>query len=155
MRRLAAESIVLLKNDGDILPLKPKVSIGPCQPHLPCVDISRQEQGLKKIAIVGGNAKAIVLSGGGSAALKPSYFTNPYDGLVAALKEADPSVEITYSEGARATMLTPSLDYEIFTHDGRRGWIGEWYKHENDESMKPVGGPIKEQYIDETRMFFR
>ena len=53
MRRLAAESIVLLKNDGDILPLKPKVSIGPCQPHLPCADIPRQEQGLKKIAIVG------------------------------------------------------------------------------------------------------
>ncbi|EPS94698.1 hypothetical protein FOMPIDRAFT_80649 [Fomitopsis schrenkii] len=136
MRRLAADSIVLLKNDGNVLPLKPK------------------QHGLKKIAIVGGNAKAIVLSGGGSAALKPSYFTNPYDGLVAALKEADPGVEITYSEGARATMLTPSLDYDIFTHDGRRGWIGEWYTHENDESMKPVGGPIKEQLIDETRMFF-
>ena len=26
MRRLAADSIVLLKNDGNILPLKPKVS---------------------------------------------------------------------------------------------------------------------------------
>lgn len=52
-------------------------------------------------------------------------------------------------------MLTPSLDYDIFTQDGRRGWIGEWYTHENDESMKPIGGPIKEQYINETRMFFR
>ncbi|TFY57890.1 hypothetical protein EVJ58_g6745 [Rhodofomes roseus] len=136
MRRLAAESIVLLKNEGSVLPLKPK------------------EQGLKKIAIVGGNAKAIVISGGGSAALKPSYFTNPHDGLVAALKALDPDVEITFSEGARATMLTPSLDYDMFTADGRRGWIGEWYKHENDESMTPVGGPIEEQYIDETRMFF-
>jgi len=136
MRRLAAESIVLLKNERNVLPLKPK------------------EQGLKKIAIVGGNAKAVVLSGGGSAALKPSYFTNPHDGLVAALKALDPDVEITYCEGARATMLTPSLDYDMFTKDGRRGWVGEWYAHENDESMTPVGAPIKEQYIDETRMFF-
>ena len=60
---------------------------------------------MKKVAIVGGNAKAIVLSGGGSAALKPSYFVSPYEGIVAALKEADPSVEITYSEGARCSCL--------------------------------------------------
>lgn len=60
-----------------------------------------QEQKIKKLAIVGGNAKAIVLSGGGSAALKPSYFTNPYEGIVQALGEVDKDVEITYSEGAR------------------------------------------------------
>ena len=79
MRRVAAEGIVLLKNDGDVLPLKP--------------------QNLKKIAIVGGNAKAFVLSGGGSAALKASYFISPYDGIVNVL--APHGVEITYSEGAR------------------------------------------------------
>lgn len=78
MRKLAADSIVLLKNEGSILPLEPSK--------------------LKKIAIVGGNAKAFVLSGGGSAALKPSYFTSPYDGIVAALGK---DVEVTYSEGAR------------------------------------------------------
>ena len=79
MRKVAAEGIVLLKNDGDVLPLKP--------------------QGLKKIAIVGGNAKAIVLSGGGSAALKASYFISPYDGIVNAV--APHGIEVTYSEGAR------------------------------------------------------
>lgn len=77
MRRVAAESIVLLKNDRNVLPLRPAE--------------------LKKIAIVGGNAKAIVLSGGGSAALKPSYFINPFDGIVSALPEG---IEVTYSEGA-------------------------------------------------------
>jgi beta-glucosidase len=81
MRKFAAESIVLLKNDKKVLPLSPKA--------------------LNKVAIVGGNAKAVVLSGGGSAALKPSYFVSPYDGIVNALKAANPSVEITYSEGAR------------------------------------------------------
>lgn len=136
MRQLAAASIVLLKNENAALPLKPK------------------EQKIKKVAIVGGNAKAIVLSGGGSAALKPSYFTNPYEGIVQALGEVDKDVEITYSEGARAYMLTPSLDYDIFTETGQRGWMGSWYSHESDESMTPVAEPLKTQYIDETRMFF-
>jgi beta-glucosidase len=77
MRRVAGETIVLLKNESSILPLRPTE--------------------LKKIAIVGGNAKAIVLSGGGSAALKPSFFTTPYDGIVRALPE---TVEVTYSVGA-------------------------------------------------------
>ncbi|OCH85372.1 beta-glucosidase [Obba rivulosa] len=112
------------------------------------------KQGLKKIAIVGGNAKARVLSGGGSAALKPSYFTTPYDGLVQALKAADPSIEITYSEGAQAYMQMPVLDYELTTADGRRGWIGSWYAHESDESMVALPEPVETTYIDETRMFF-
>jgi len=81
MRKFAAETIVLLKNEKQVLPLNPK--------------------NLNKIAIVGGNAKAVVLSGGGSAALKPSYFVTPYDGLVRALKEINPEIDITYSEGAR------------------------------------------------------
>ena len=77
MRRVAGEVIVLLKNENNILPLRPTE--------------------LKRVAIVGGNAKAIVLSGGGSAALKPSFFTTPYDGIVGALPKG---IEVTYSEGA-------------------------------------------------------
>ncbi|KAI0343869.1 beta-glucosidase [Trametopsis cervina] len=135
MRSLASQSIVLLKNTNSLLPLKPK------------------EQGLKKVAIVGGNAKATVLSGGGSASLKPSYFVSPYEGIVQALKENDPNVEITYSEGARAYMTLPTLEYDLLTEDGKTGWIGEWFAHENDDSMTPVGEPVKVQFMDETRMF--
>ncbi|KZS99622.1 uncharacterized protein LAESUDRAFT_765338 [Laetiporus sulphureus 93-53] len=136
MRELAAASIVLLKNEGGVLPLKPKV------------------QGIKKIAIVGGNAKAAVLSGGRSAALKPSFFVSPYDGIVAALGKVAPDIEVTYCEGARVYMLTPSLDWDMFTEDGRHGWMGTWYAHESDESIMRVKEPLKTQYIDETRMFF-
>ncbi|KDQ34219.1 glycoside hydrolase family 3 protein [Pleurotus ostreatus PC15] len=132
MRRVAAESIVLLKNDANLLPLQPK--------------------SLKKVAIVGGNAKALVLSGGGSAALKASYFVSPYEGIVNALKAAG-DVEVTYSEGARAYMTMPTLDYDLSTEAGDRGWIGEWYSHEDDESMVPLKTPIRTQYIDETRIF--
>ena len=80
MRRVAAESIVLLKNINALLPLNPNT--------------------IKTIAIVGGNAKAVVLSGGGSAALKPSYFVSPFDGIVAMLPQG---VDVLYSEGASST----------------------------------------------------
>ena len=80
LRKVAAETIVLLKNENSLLPLKPKE--------------------LKKVAILGPNAKAIVLSGGGSAALKPSFYVNPYDGISNALKEFSNDIEVTYSEGA-------------------------------------------------------
>lgn len=93
MRRVAAQSIVLLKNEGGILPLAPK--------------------SLKKIAIVGGNAKSIVLSGGGSAALKASYFVSPYDGIVNALSSSSAGggdgVEIKYCEGAPGSCASQSL----------------------------------------------
>lgn len=79
MRKVAAESIVLLKNEHAILPLN--------------------LTGLKKVAIVGGNAKAAVLSGGGSAGLKCSYFVSPYQGILDALSGG--KVEVTYCEGAR------------------------------------------------------
>lgn len=47
----------------------------------------------------------------------------------------------------------PSLDYDLFTEDGRRGWIGSWHTHENDDSLVPLEESIKTQYIDETRIF--
>jgi beta-glucosidase len=81
MRKVASESIVLLRNEGDVLPFNP--------------------QKLRKIAIIGPNAKAYVLSGGGSASLKPSYFVTPYDGIVRALEQAGGGIEVTYSEGTR------------------------------------------------------
>ncbi|CDO77775.1 Glycoside Hydrolase Family 3 protein [Trametes cinnabarina] len=135
MTRLASQAIVLLKNEGGVLPLKPK------------------EQGLKKVAIVGGNAKAVVLSGGGSAALKPSYFISPHEGIASALGKIDPNVEITYSEGARAYMQMPTLENELLTEDGKPGWTGLFYSHENDDSMVPLDKPLKTVYIDETRIF--
>ena len=47
-----------------------------------------------------------MLSGGGSAALKPSFFVTPYEGLVSALGTVDKDVEITYCEGASS--MSPS-----------------------------------------------
>ncbi|KAF9647277.1 hypothetical protein BDM02DRAFT_3156218 [Thelephora ganbajun] len=131
LRKVAAESIVLLKNDNGVLPIdKTKV----------------------KVAIVGGNAKAPVLSGGGSVALKPSYFVSPYDGIASAFGK---DVEVTYSEGARASLTLPTLELDLTTEKGKgeRGWTVEWYSHESNDSMKPLDTPIATEFFDETRLF--
>ncbi|KZP16094.1 glycoside hydrolase family 3 protein [Athelia psychrophila] len=132
MRKLAAESIVLLKNTSALLPLSPEKLKG------------------KRVAVVGGNARARVLSGGGSASLKPSYFSSAWDGLVEGL---GPDVEVVYCEGAPAYMTKPSLDFEMLTPAGERGWLGTWHAHENDESMTPLGAVLETMVVDETRMF--
>ena len=99
MRRAAAESIVLLKkNDNGILPL--------------------QSSSLKKVAILGGNSKALVLSGGGSASLKLSYFVSPFDGIVSTLPK---DVEVAHSEGARGEhhnlVATPKVLCSVSIYD--------------------------------------
>lgn len=81
LRQSAAQSIVLLRNQGGVLPLNAGQ--------------------LKKIAVIGSNAKAIVLSGGGSAALKASFFVTPFQGIVNALQASGSDVAVEYCEGAR------------------------------------------------------
>jgi beta-glucosidase len=50
-------------------------------------------------------------------------------------------------------MEIPTLDFELTTPNGERGWIGSWYAHETDESMTPVNTPMETQLVDETRIF--
>ncbi|KAF9043921.1 glycoside hydrolase family 3 protein [Panaeolus papilionaceus] len=133
LRQSAAQSIVLLRNQGGVLPLNAGQ--------------------LKKIAVIGSNAKAIVLSGGGSAALKASFFVTPFQGIVNALQASGSDVAVEYCEGARAFKTMPSLDYEMFTPSGERGWIGSWHAHVDDDSLVPRDEVLEERLIDETRIF--
>ncbi|KAG9046686.1 hypothetical protein FS837_003839 [Tulasnella sp. UAMH 9824] len=111
MRRVAAESIVLLKNTDNILPIKPA------------------DSGIKKIAILGPNAKASVVSGGGSALIRNAYAVTPFDGIVAALPEG---VEVKY-------------------HEGCAGWICSVYSH--DEQDKIIDAPVRSVHVTETNNF--
>ena len=72
-RKIGAEGIVLLKNDGGILPLR----------------------GAKKILVVGENAIKMMTVGGGSSSLKAQHEVSPLDGL----REALPGVEVVYERG--------------------------------------------------------
>lgn len=77
-RKLAAGGLVLLKNENNVLPLKPSAGQA------------------KKVAIIGPNAKERVISGGGSAALKASYVVTPFEGLTT---NAPEGVQFDYEVG--------------------------------------------------------
>jgi beta-glucosidase len=99
MRSLASAGIVLLKNEGNLLPLP-----------LPSSE-SKSATGkkMKKIAIIGPNAKAKVVSGGGSASLKASYFVTPFEGIVKALEGGGGKggVEVVYHQGVQGGRFSP------------------------------------------------
>lgn len=79
LRRAAAASTVLLRNEGGVLPLNKST--------------------LKKIAVIGPNAKTRVIFGGGSAQIRPLYAVSPYEGIVNALQGTN--VHLAYVEGSR------------------------------------------------------
>jgi beta-glucosidase len=124
-RELAAEGIVLLKNEDNLLPLKPK-------------------QGKKmKVAVVGPNAKGMIISGGGSAALKPSYVTTPFAGISELAPEG---VEIAYAVGCYAHRYTPTIEKLIRTYDGQPGWTCDFYGYNEDteeRDPKPVASFVQ------------
>ncbi|KAK4541987.1 hypothetical protein LTR36_007187 [Oleoguttula mirabilis] len=66
LRKLAGESIVLFKNEGQVLPLKKN----------------------KSILLIGPNAKTSVFCGGGSSSMAPYYAISPWDGVKAKLKDS-------------------------------------------------------------------
>ncbi|KAI0262966.1 glycoside hydrolase family 3 protein [Gloeopeniophorella convolvens] len=111
-RKLAANGVVLLKNDGAVLPLTQKRT--------------------KRIAVIGPNARGRVISGGGSAALKPTYVVTPWEGIKA---NAPKGVEVSYAVGCYAHKYLPTLENELTTPDGQSGWLCTFYAH--DENGNP------------------
>ena len=72
-RKIGAEGIVLLKNEGGLLPLR----------------------NAKKVLVVGENAVKMMTVGGGSSSLKAQHEVSPLDGL----RKALPGVEVVYERG--------------------------------------------------------
>lgn len=103
-RRLAADSVVLLKNDRNILPLPLK--------------------SLKKIGLIGPNMKQAAFSGGGSASLDPYYTTTPFEGIVDALGS---DVEVKYEVGCYSHAFLPTLGPYITRVDGQAGCLIKFY----------------------------
>ena len=76
-RRAAREGIVLLKNEGDILPL--------------------DRNSVKSIAVIGPNAAWQNRGGGGSSEVQPSYIVTPFEGI---MKVVPDSVDVLYERGS-------------------------------------------------------
>ncbi|KAJ7273446.1 glycoside hydrolase family 3 protein [Mycena haematopus] len=124
-RQLAADGIVLLKNQDDLLPLSSET---------------------KRLAIIGPNALQHIVSGGGSAALKPSYSVCPYDGVVSG---APRGVLIEHTVGCYAHKYLPTLENNLKTTSGEPGWLCTFYNH--DSAGQPTN-PIASFVIKDTRV---
>ncbi|CAI7618811.1 unnamed protein product [Penicillium pancosmium] len=95
LRRAAAESIVLLKNDDQILPL----------------------DSTKKTLVIGPNANIAAYCGGGSAALPGYYAITPLEGISNCCTGG-----VAFSQGLYGHKELPLLGEQLKTDDGRTGY---------------------------------
>src|SRR5579863_2551194 len=86
VREAAAEGIVLLKNEQQVLPL---------------------QQQLTSIAVIGPNAKVAQITGGGSAQVNAHYAVTPFEGIVAKVGD---HMRVGYEQGCTNYRLLPLLD---------------------------------------------
>ena len=121
IREAAAEGIVLLKNEGNVLPL--------------------QREGLKSIAIIGPNAKTARIMAGGSASLNPHYAITPFDGVAA---KVGPQIMLGYELGCPNYKLLPLLDQSHLFADETKQQHGFTltYFNNTDLSGSPVWSEI-------------
>jgi beta-glucosidase len=117
IREAAAEGIVLLKNERNILPL--------------------QSDKLTSLAIIGPNAKTARIMAGGSAQVNAHYAISPFDGIVA---QAGASITIGYELGCTNHKMLPLLDVDLLhTHEGaaEHGFAIEYFN-----SFDLTGSPV-------------
>jgi beta-glucosidase len=116
-REAAGEGIVLLKNERDALPLR--------------------RETLRSLAIIGPNAKAARIMGGGSSTVNPHYAVTPFDGISAS---AGNSIRVGYEPGCANHKLLPLVDASLLSPDRdgtERGLTLEFFNND-DLSGTPV-----------------
>ena len=124
MRKAAAESIVLLKNEGNILPFKKE----------------------KPILVVGPNARIAAYCGGGSASLRPYAVVTPFDGIL-----SQSTSEVSFTQGTYAHKLLPELGTRLRSEDGR---VGFSLKVFNEPPTSTHQTQLEERHLTDTNMWF-
>ncbi|EEU33401.1 uncharacterized protein NECHADRAFT_56711 [Fusarium vanettenii 77-13-4] len=109
VRKLAADSIVLLKNDENILPIK--------------------NRNAKSYGLIGDHFKLPALSGGGSAEGDPYYSITPYDAMVEAVGEEN----ITFTPGLYTFKFVPFLKNLNQPGTSNHGWWVDIFDHDPDQ----------------------
>ena len=124
LRKVAADSIVLLKNDGNVLPFDKN----------------------KRIAIIGPNAKIATYCGGGSASLNPYYTVTPFQGI-----KNQAAAGVDFSQGAYGHQLLPVLGTQLTRPDGSQGFTMRVYNEAPGTLQRAM---IDEKPITDSLMFF-
>lgn len=125
-RRAAAAGMVLLKNDGDLLPL---------------ADV-------RSIALIGPNAVHPQIQGGGSSGVSPHEVVTPEAGLRAALPEA----ELQLAEGCLAHRHLPLIDpglLRVEAGSDRPGLRAEFFA-----GFEGAGEPVRTTHPRRTELMF-
>ena len=124
-RQAAVEGIVLLKNEPAVLPIRSG-----------------------KVAVIGPNAKAKVLTGGGAAQLNASWSQTPWQGMVEGRPEG---IQLEYALGCHGSKFLPCWD-ETFTapSDGKPGFDMLYYPFKGEGY---AAQPVYQDRNDTSDMF--
>ena len=125
----AEEAITLLKNDRAALPLNP--------------------QNLRTLAVIGPNANARVIQGGGSSEVTPIRAVTPLDGLRAALPK---SVRILFNSGVVNDRFPPVADPRLFSTTRQRSDQGLTWRHWTQGAIH--GAPARTKTDDVFMRFY-
>jgi len=123
-REAAAEAIVLLRNEQDVLPLN--------------VDE------VKSLAVIGPNANVARILGGGSAKVNPHYAITPLDGI---MRRCGDAVKVSYEQGCTNHKMTPLINPQYLRPSGDQeghGLTGEFF-NSFDLSGEPVLTKVDEE----------
>ena len=104
----ARAGMVLLKNQGDLLPL------------------SRTK--IKSIAVIGPNAFPALPAGGGSAQVRPFAPVSFLEGVTTAFTEGGPAARVSYNRGVPTLAeIFDSTSFVTSPNDGKPGLVGEYF----------------------------
>jgi beta-glucosidase len=117
IRRAAAEGIVLLKNERDILPLLKETA--------------------NAIAVIGPNADATSIQGGGSSMTEPDYAVTSLEGII---DKCGPSIEIAYEKGCRLGRRLAPVDPRNLVPSSGEGESGVTVEYFNNPDFS--GDPV-------------
>jgi beta-glucosidase len=129
MLRAATESIVLLKNDGGLLPF----------------DLTQ----IKTIAVIGQNASSARIMGGGSSSVTPHYVVAPLEGII---KHVGDAARVEYRIGTTIDHIPPLLDANLLYLDGEGEPTANRHglKVELFNNSELSGEPVETLVIDRT-----
>ena len=128
-RKAARESMVLLKNEAQCLPLLPT--------------------SLRTLAVIGPNAERAIVHGGGSSQVSYHYAIAPLQGIQNRLGDR---VTVNYAQGGAAYRQMPRLDPGWLTPpEGQRkgGFVAKFYN-----SLEPGGTPVLTQFQPRSQFFW-
>ena len=128
-RKVAEESVVLLKNENKLLPIN--------------------TEKVRSIAIIGPNANRSINQGGGSARVTAAYSVTPLQGITALARKNN--IEVNYHKGVEnhpAVPLMEAASLRLNSRSEETGLQGEYY-----QSYNFTGAPFKTERDEELRIF--